>query len=160
MSFEGEAITDVSEAPRASGRFAVGSSGQPHRRSAILVEHVERTRVAWVDTDAGGRIHFTAAFRYAEAAETALMRSLGLLDGWGDFPRRRVEADFRVVLRFADELEVRIRPERVGRTSITWAWEILRDGESCIDGRHTVVHVDSHGNSAPLPDDVRTALTR
>jgi acyl-CoA thioester hydrolase len=39
-----------------------------------VVEQVERARVAWVDTDAGGRIHFTAAFRWAEAAETELMR--------------------------------------------------------------------------------------
>ena len=34
-------------------------------RLTTPVEHVERTRVAWVDTDAGGRIHFTAAFRWA-----------------------------------------------------------------------------------------------
>ena len=66
--------------------------------------HVERLRVAWVDTDAGGRIHFTAAFRYAERAETALLRKLGLVDRLVDYPRRRVEADFRRVLRFEDEV--------------------------------------------------------
>ena len=60
----------------------------------MSVEQVERLRVAWVDTDAGGRIHFTAAFRWAEVAETALMRGLGLIDGWGSYPRRHVEADF------------------------------------------------------------------
>ena len=38
----------------------------------MSVEHVERLRVAWVDTDAGGRIHFSNAFRWAELAETAL----------------------------------------------------------------------------------------
>src|SRR6266498_3159839 len=72
--------------------------------------HVERTRVAWVDTDAGGRIHFTAAFRWAEAAETALGRSLGLLQEWGDLPRRAVEAEYLQVLRFEDEIEVELRP--------------------------------------------------
>src|SRR5687767_10143613 len=44
--------------------------------------HIARSRVAWIDTDAGGRIHFTAAFRWAESGETALLRSLGLLDDW------------------------------------------------------------------------------
>jgi acyl-CoA thioester hydrolase len=122
------------------------------------VEHVERMRVAWVDTDAGGRIHFTAALRYAEAAETAVIRRLGLLDGWGDYPRRRIEADYRAVLRFEDEVDVRIRPERVGETSITWAWEITRDGEVCVDGRHVVVHVDGEGRPSPLPDQVRAGL--
>ena len=84
----------------------------------MSVEHVERARVAWVDTDAGGRIHFTAAFRWAEMAETGIRRKLGLLEEWGSYPRRRVEAEFLKVLVFEDEIEVRIRPERLGETSI------------------------------------------
>jgi acyl-CoA thioesterase FadM len=123
-------------------------------------EHVYRTRVAWVDTDAGGRLHFTAAFRWAEAAETGLRRELGLLDGWGNTPRRHVEADFLRVLRFEDEVEVRIRAERLGRTSITWAWEVTRDSEVCVTGRHVVVNVGPDGTAAELPDGVRTALSR
>lgn len=120
--------------------------------------HTERHRVAWVDTDAGGRIHFTAAFRYAEAAETALVRKLGLLEGWSDFPRRHVEAEYLRVLRFDDEVEVSIEPERVGRTSVTWRWEIARVGEVCTRGRHTVVHVDRDGAAAPLPAELRARL--
>ena len=122
------------------------------------VEYTESRRVAWVDTDAGGRIHFTAVFRYAEAAETALRRELDLTDDWPDYPRRRVEADYLSVLRFEDEIDVRIRAERLGTTSITWAWEIDRHGERCVEGRHTVVHVDANGRPAPLPDAVRSAL--
>jgi acyl-CoA thioester hydrolase len=122
------------------------------------MEQVERTRVAWVDTDAGGRIHFTAAFRWAEAAETALMRRLGVLDGWGNYPRRHVEAEYRKVLVFEDEVEVRLRVERVGNTSITYAWDISSDGEVHVNGRHTVVHVDDDGAPAPLPEPLRAAL--
>jgi YbgC/YbaW family acyl-CoA thioester hydrolase len=121
-------------------------------------EHVERSRVAWVDTDAGGRIHFTAAFRWAEQAETSLMREAGMLGGWGDYPRRKVEAEYRRVLVFEDELETRIRVERLGTTSITYAWEVSRGGEVCVEGRHTVVHVDREGAPAPIPDAIRTAL--
>jgi len=120
--------------------------------------HVLRTRVAWVDTDAGGRIHFTAAFRWAEAAETGLGRELGLLDDWPDLPRRAVEAEYLHVLRFEDEIEVELRPERLGTTSVTYAWEIRRDGETCIRGRHTAVHVDADGRPAPLPERMRAAL--
>jgi acyl-CoA thioesterase FadM len=119
---------------------------------------VERSRVAWVDTDAGGRIHFTAAFRWAEAAETSLLRSLGLLTDWGDYPRRAVEAEYLAVLRFEDEFELELAPERVGSSSITYGWEIRRDGEVCIRGRHTVVHVDADGRPAPLTPEARRAL--
>jgi acyl-CoA thioester hydrolase len=101
-----------------------------------VVEEAIRTRVAWVDTDAGGRIHFTSAFKWAEEAETELMRGVGLLtDRWGNFPRRRVEAEYLKVLRFDDEIEVRLRVENVGRTSVTYAWTIAKDGEAHVKGR-------------------------
>lgn len=119
---------------------------------------VARSRVAWVDTDAGGRIHFTAAFRWAEAAETALLRSFGLLDDWGSYPRRAVEAEYLAVLRFEDEFDLELAPEYVGTTSVTYGWEIRRDGELCIRGRHTVVHVDVDGRPTPLSPQARTAL--
>src|SRR3954453_23253247 len=121
--------------------------------------HVSKSRVAWIDTDAGGRIHFTAAFRWAEAAETALCRSLGLLEEWADYPRRAVEAEYLEVLRFEDEFELELRPARLGRTSITYVWETRRDGETCVRGRHTVVHVDAGGRPAPLRDALRGALS-
>jgi acyl-CoA thioesterase FadM len=120
--------------------------------------HLLRSRVAWVDTDAGGRIHFTAAFRWAEAAETALLRSLGLLTAWGNYPRRAVEAEYLVVLRFEDEFELELLPDAVGTTSITYTWQVRHDGVVCIRGRHTVVHVDADGRPAPLPPDTRRAL--
>ncbi len=125
----------------------------------MTVEHVERTRVAWVDTDAGGRIHFTAAFRWAEIAEVGLRRKLGLVHGWGNYPRRRVEAEFLKVLVFEDEIEVRIRVERLGETSITWAFEITRDGDVCVRGTLVVVHVDDEGRPSPLSSNERAALS-
>jgi acyl-CoA thioester hydrolase len=115
-------------------------------------------RVAWVDTDAGGRIHFSNAFRWAEVAETSLLRRVGTLDGWGDFPRKHVEAEFHQVLRFDDEFDVRLRVEAVGRTSITYVWTLEKDGTVYVSGRHTVVNVDREGHPSPVSDDVRSAL--
>jgi acyl-CoA thioesterase FadM len=108
--------------------------------------------------DAGGRIHFTAPFRWAEAAETALRRRLGISEGWPDYPRRRAEAEYLAVLRFEDDVELELAPERIGTTSITWAWTVSRGGETCVTGRHTVVHVDADERPAPLPEAVRSAL--
>ena len=126
-----------------------------------MVEEVIRTRVAWVDTDAGGRIHFTSAFKWAEEAETELMRKVGVLGNrWGNFPRRKVEAEYLKVLRFDDEIEVRLRVDNVGRTSVTYAWAIAKDGEPHVKGRHTVVYVDADGRPAPLDDALRAALDR
>jgi acyl-CoA thioester hydrolase len=123
-----------------------------------MQEQIERGRVMWVDTDAGGRIHFTAAFRWAEAAETALMRRLGMLAEWGDYPRRHVEAEYVRVLRFEDELETRLRVDAIGRTSITYGWEIWSGDEVCVRGNHTVVRVDGDGRPEAIPDALRAQL--
>ena len=96
-----------------------------------VAEHSERMRVGWIDTDAGGRIHFTVAFRWAETAETGLYRKLGLLEeGRGDYPRRHVEADYLRVL----VLRRRGRgahPRRLGRANV----DSLRLGGRCTTAR-------------------------
>jgi acyl-CoA thioester hydrolase len=126
-------------------------------RPGAAARHRERMRVAWADTDASGRIHFTAAFRWAEVAEHALLRRLGLsppgnADG---FPRRHVEATYHKPLRFADEFDLVLAAERVGRTSVTYAWQAIRDGQVCVEGRTVTVHVDGDGAPTPLPRALR-----
>jgi acyl-CoA thioester hydrolase len=124
-----------------------------------MAQQRERFRVAWPDTDASGRIHFTAAFRWAEATEISLYRRLGLLHGrGGDFPRRHVEAEFRQVLVFEDEVDVSLLVARLGTTSITYRWEIAKDGEIAIAGNHTVVHLGRDGRPEPLADELRALL--
>ena len=83
---------------------------------------------------------------------------LGSVATWGDFPRRKVEAEYLNVLRFDDEIEIKLRVEKVGRTSVTYAWTIAKDGEAYIKGRHTVVHVDGEDRPEPLADELRAAL--
>ena len=58
-----------------------------------------------------------------------------------------------------DEFEIDLVPEHVGTSSIRYAWEIRRDGEVCIRGSHTAVHVDADGRPAPLSEETRRALT-
>jgi len=123
-----------------------------------VASHREHFRVLWIDTDAGGRIHFTAAFRWAEATELGLYRALGLIDHVSRLPRRRVEADYHRVLVFEDELDVTLSVAAVGTTSVTYAWRIEHDGELAIEGRHTVVNVDEDGRAQPLDDAFRAAL--
>ena len=124
-----------------------------------MASHRERFRVLWVDTDAGGRIHFTAAFRWAEAAEIGLYRELGLIEHVPHLPRRHVEADYHRVLVFDDEIDVTLEVAKVGTTSITYEWQIARGGELAITGRHTVVHVDEDGQGLPIDDALRATLS-
>ncbi len=113
--------------------------------------------VAWWETDASGSFHFTAPLRWAEDAEHALVRAAGGTPG--SFPRRVVNSSYRRPLRAGDAYTVDLGVERIGSTSITYWWRVVSGGEVCIEGGHTVVHVDGSGRSAPVPDSLRAALT-
>jgi len=67
-------------------------------------------RLEWIDTDASGAHHNTAAIRLMEAAELALIDRLGFLDDvYGLHPRTRIEAEFLRPLFFRDLVEVALR---------------------------------------------------
>lgn len=128
------------------------------------VVHTEKLRVNWVDTDASGRIHYTAALRYFEIAEHGLMRLLfgsggGASSGGFGFPRVHVEADYRLALRYPDELTCSARVEKLGESSVSYGYEIRTlAGELAIRGRIVAVTVDANGVKIPLPPGFRGPL--
>jgi acyl-CoA thioesterase FadM len=94
-----------------------------------------QARIQWVDTDASGHYHYTAAFRLFEAAEALLLSRLGLLaETHGNFPRVHASANFKTVLRFYDLVDTRVIVAAVGESSIRFTYEIRRDDELCVDG--------------------------
>ena len=126
-----------------------------------MTHHVERLRVEWVDTDASGRIHYTAGFRYFEAAEHSLARQLlgGSLPqdlSIAGFPRVHVEADLKAELVAGDLIDCTARVIAVGRTSVTYGFEVTRhDGQLCLTGRIVAVAIDDEGRPIPLPPSIR-----
>jgi YbgC/YbaW family acyl-CoA thioester hydrolase len=128
--------------------------------------HEEKLRVNWIDTDASGRIHYTAALRYFEIAEHGLMRRIfgGVIQpGSSDFglPRVHVEADYKLALRYPDEFTCSARVAHVGKSSASYAFEIHNlAGELCIAGKIVAVATDALGRKTPLPAPLRAALER
>ncbi len=127
-----------------------------------MLSHTEKLRVRWVDTDASGRIHYTAAFRYFEIAEWELMRKSGFplsdhrkISG---LPRVNVSATFYAPLFVDEPIEVKVWVERVGTTSITFAGEIYRAQERCVSGTITAVFVNQDEQPQPIPEAIRQAL--
>ncbi|MFI6705498.1 acyl-CoA thioesterase [Nonomuraea sp. NPDC050478] len=74
------------------------------------------------------------------------------------FPRRAVSASFERPLADGDEYIVELEVEKLGNTSITYAWRVLKAELVDSDGAHTVIHVDGSGEPTPLPDALRAVL--
>jgi YbgC/YbaW family acyl-CoA thioester hydrolase len=129
---------------------------------------VWRSRIRFVDTDASGRIHYTALFRQFEAAEEEFFRSLGVSYSSQEsrdlaLPRVHVEADYSAALCFDDEIDVLVEVKRVGEKSYTLGFQVMLadTGEEAARGSITAACMSKRsGRSHPLPEPLREALQK
>jgi acyl-CoA thioester hydrolase len=125
------------------------------RNESVTVERM----VEWPDTDAAGHYHHSSVIRWVEAAEAALHTELGLDELFGTVPRVHYEVDYLARLWFRDLVQITLEVESVGRTSLTYAFVVRRDGEVAARGRMVCVHADPKGEGATAWDgDVRARL--
>ncbi|MBI3303244.1 MAG: acyl-CoA thioesterase, partial [Deltaproteobacteria bacterium] len=75
------------------------------------------------------------------------------------FPRVEVTATFHAPLYADDEIDVHIRPERMGKTSIAFTLEVFRAETRCISGKVIAVFIGDEGRPIPVPEPIRQALT-
>lgn len=87
-------------------------------------------------------------------AELITVRKMGM-------PTVRLECDFVSPAPFGTAIDWQLAVERVGTSSITLVVEGWADGVQRFRLRTVIVATDGHqGRSAPLPDDIRLALSR
>ena len=122
-----------------------------------------RTRVGFSDTDAQGIVYYGRYNPYFDLARVEYLRMLGLLhrrDG-GDFVMRANDVEYFAPAMFDDELEIRVRVARVGRTSITYEFAAYRLPENTltVTAHQTLVYVDRTGRKAiPIPEDYKEEI--
>jgi YbgC/YbaW family acyl-CoA thioester hydrolase len=124
--------------------------------------------VEFGDTDMAGIVHFANFFRYMEAAEHAYLRACGLsavLEWEGEaisFPRVSASCDYLSPARFQDVLEITVGVERVGQSSVAYAFEFFKGPDLLARGRITAACCrvgPGHALAArPIPDALRTRL--
>jgi YbgC/YbaW family acyl-CoA thioester hydrolase len=125
---------------------------------------VWESRIRFVDTDASGRIHYTALMRHFEAAEFEFLRAIGcpylsFSREDGGFPRVHVEADYLAALRCEDVISTEVTVDRIGATSYTLAFSVTSNGRAAGRGKITVVCMDHQTQRPkPLPERFAKAL--
>jgi YbgC/YbaW family acyl-CoA thioester hydrolase len=126
-------------------------------------------RIEFHDTDMAGIVHFSNFFRFMESAEVELLRSLGVSVRlpWGSqmigFPRVSASCDYLRPARFEDVLDVTVSVAKVGRSSVTYAFEFGKAGEVIARGKITSVCcrvLDDQFESMPVPEGIRDLLEK
>ena len=119
---------------------------------------VYQCRLRFADTDASGRIHNSAIFRYFEAAESEFLRAAQVpysyLETLGvKYPRVRVEAEFLGALVDDDLLDIAVSVERLGSSSFTLGFLVEVSGHSRARGKIVICCMDPlTERSCPIPD--------
>jgi acyl-CoA thioester hydrolase len=129
----------------------------PFRYSALA-------RVGFSDTDAQGVVYYGRYMPYFDLARTEYHRHLGrvTLDNV-DFAMRAVSVEYVAGARFDDLLEIFVRVERIGTTSITYdhaAYRIDHDGETLMaTAKATLVSIALDQRCAvPVPEAFRARV--
>ena len=122
---------------------------------------VHRERVRFNDLDGFGHVNNAVYLTYLEEARNALLRHLGLARGVGEITMilARCEIDFRAQVEVGDEVEIGVRPARLGTKSFDLEYE-LRVGERVVaEARTVLVGYDYAANaSIEIPDEWRRSL--
>src|SRR3954452_14648882 len=80
-------------------------------------------------------------------------------DGW-DVQLVHTELDWSGSAKFGDEVVVEVTTDRIGTTSFTLGYRVLRGDELLVTAKTVYVVIDINGSGKrPVPDDLRAALT-
>ena len=123
------------------------------------MQTIER-RVQWMDTDAAGIWHHSTLVRWAEEAEAELHRQLGIIgETFGATPRVHVEFDYFLPLRFDELVRLTLTVADLGRTSVTYEFDLVRGSERVVSGKMIAVFIDREtGAKREWPESIRSAL--
>jgi YbgC/YbaW family acyl-CoA thioester hydrolase len=123
-----------------------------------------RLRVRWAEVDMQKIVFNGHYLTYIDTAIAEYWRAIGLpyphgyVDRYGaDVYLRKATVEYLGSARYDDLLEIGCRVTRLGRTSMTFAFEIFREAEErpLVTADLVYVNADPAMQPAPLPEDLR-----
>ena len=122
--------------------------------------HVIR-RVRYAEIDAQAVVFNSRYLEYFDIGITEYWRAAGVYDRWPghtspEFHVARAEVDYKVPILLDEEVDICVRCSRVGRSSMTFLFELHGAGKDDLraTGLEVSVHVaESQGAPTPVPDE-------
>jgi len=124
-------------------------------------------RVRWAEVDMQKIVFNGHYLTYIDTAIAEYWREIGLpypagyVERYGtDIYLRKATLEYLGSARYDDLLTVCCRVARLGRSSMTFVFEIYRDAELLISAELIYVNADSSMKAAPLPEDLRERVRK
>jgi acyl-CoA thioester hydrolase len=122
-------------------------------------------RVRLAETDALGVVYYGQYLTYFDVSRVEMLREAGITPGFLrtrklGFVAAAAYCRYRASARLDDRLTLKVKIEKIGSSSVTYAHEITRDKTMVAEGRVTDVLVGRRGTPASIPDDIRRLLGR
>ena len=129
-------------------------------------QFIYRSRIRFAQTDPAGLVFFPRYFElFQEAIEDWFDNGLGqryadvILKQRLGLPTAHTECTFLRPTSLGDQLDLAVKPERVGNSSLTVRFEGTVDGELRLRGESVLVLIDlNSGRPVPLNDDLRLRI--
>ena len=121
---------------------------------------VHRERVRWAEADQQGVVFNGHYLTYFDIGMTEYLRALyagdaqAMAEIFHDVYVVRSELDYLAPARFDQLIDIVVQPTRLGRSSMTLAFEIRHGEVLLIRGSNVYVHAPE-GASSPWPEDFR-----
>jgi acyl-CoA thioester hydrolase len=121
--------------------------------------HVTK-RVRYAEIDAQAVVFNSRYLEYFDIGITEYWRAAGVYDRWPErespeFHVARAEVDYKVPILLDEEIDICVRCSRVGRSSMTFLFELHGKGAEDLraTGLEVSVHVaEARGAPAPVPE--------
>ncbi len=120
-------------------------------------DFVHRETVRFRDVDAMGHVNNAVFLTYLEEARIAFLQPFGAEPA--GMILARVEIDFRAPLQIGDEIEIGVRPARVGEKSFDLEYEVRAGETVAAEAKTVIVSYDYEtGRTVEVPQAWREAL--
>ncbi|RKF13929.1 tol-pal system-associated acyl-CoA thioesterase [Roseovarius spongiae] len=125
--------------------------------------HVFAIRVYYEDTDMGGIVYHANYLKYIERARSDWVRGMGIdqnlmREAGVVFAVRRIECDYLAAARFDDRLDVTTHAQSVSGARLVLEQSVTRDAQPVFQAVVTIVCINSAGQPARLPANIRLLL--
>jgi acyl-CoA thioester hydrolase len=128
---------------------------------------VHRLRVRWAEVDRQGIVFNGHYLTYFDVGITEYWRAIGcpypegLAEHGSDLYVVKALLEYQASAHYDDLIDVCVRVQRIGRSSVQFVLEIRREAEVLVSGEVVYVNADpATRRSAPVPAFLREAIAR